>query len=72
MFFIINFLNYLEKHNSNLAYYLYNKIFLFKNEQEFVNYIKQNYKKELEEFLEHKKELEKETKRKKELEHARI
>ena len=59
MLFIINFLSFLQKHNSNLAYYLYNKIFLFKNEQEFIKYIKKQYKKELEEFLEHKKEIEK-------------
>ena len=59
MLFIINFLNYLQNKNSNLSMQLYYKIFLFKNEQEFVNYIKQNYKKELEEYLEHKKELQK-------------
>ena len=71
MLFIINFLSFLEKHNSNLAYYLYNKIFSFKTEGDFINYIKKNYKKELQDFLEHKKEVEKETK-KKELEHDRI
>ena len=68
MFFIINFLNYLQKHNSNLAYYLYNKIFLFKNEQEFVKFLKKEYKKEYEQFLQHKKEIEK---REKELQNER-
>ena len=62
MLFIINFLSFLEKHNSNLAYYLYSKIFSFKDEQQFINYIKQNYKKELQEFLRHKKEIEKKEK----------
>ena len=71
MLFIINFLNYLQKHDSNLAMQLYYKIFNFVNEQQFINYIKQNYKKELEEFLEHKKELE-EIEKQKEIEHARI
>ena len=71
MLFIINFLNYLEKHNSNLALSLYYKIFSFTNEQEFINYIKQNYKKELEEYLKHKKELE-EIKKQEEIKNARI
>ena len=71
MLFIINFLSFLEKHNSNLAYYLYNKIFSFKTEKDFINYIKQNYKKEIEEYLKHKREIE-EIERKKELEHDRI
>ena len=69
MLFIINFLNYLQNKNSNLAYYLYNKIFSFKDEQEFVKFLKKEYKKELQEFLEHKKEIEE---RKKEPEHAGI
>jgi len=58
MFFIINFLNYLQNKNSNLAMQLYYKIFSFADEKEFIKFLKKNYKKEVEEFLKHKRKLE--------------
>jgi len=57
MFFIINFLSYLQTTNSNLADKIVAEMFNFNTQEDFYIHIKKQYKKELKEFIKKQKEL---------------
>ena len=57
MFFIINFLSYLQTTNSNLADKIVAEMFNFNTQEDFYIHVKKQYKKELKEFIKKQKEL---------------